>query len=310
MAKDLLAEYTGHKNTYKPFKRTDDIDFKRTFGEVPKSIMKFKKDKFLMDLIGNDDSELGKVEGDAKPRGGGYAKELRYSIYNPLQAKFIIEYYTEPGYLILDPFMGRGTRPVVSLYTGRDYYGYDTSSKTIELNTKLIKENLDTKDRFCKLVHGDGTKLEHHPDEMFDAVFSCPPYYWVEQYSGEEGDLSKINRMDFDNRIEEMFQQLHRIVKTSNYQERKFHPVIFTVGTLRSNTNGLLDMDYNFQTAAKKAGFVLYDKLFTENNSPGAGFTFRRNYHYGFLTKNYETTLIFMKFNTTTKNTEDEILEA
>jgi DNA modification methylase len=307
MPKDLLAQFGGDV-AYIPFSRTDDIDFKKTFGEVPKSIMKFKKDKFLMDLIGNDDSELGKIEGDAKPRGGGYAKEMRYSIYNPLQAKFIIEYYTEPGYLILDPFMGRGTRPIVTVYTGRDYYGYDTSSKTIVLNKRLIEENLNTKDRFIKLVHGDGTDLANHRDEMFDAVFSCPPYYWIEQYSGEPGDLSKMSTADFDEKIQRMFYQLFRIVKTSDYSKKKFHPVIFTVGSLRSNTKGLLDMDYNFQTAAKNAGFVLYDKLFTENVTPGAGFTFRRNFQYGFLTKNYETTLVFMKFNNS-KEENNETLE-
>ena len=76
----------------------------------------------------------------------------------------------------------------------------------------------------------------------------------------------------------------------------KFFPVIFTVGSVRRGNKGIIDMDYVFQMYAKDAGFVLYDKLFTENVTPGAGFTFRRNYAYRFLTKNYETTLVFMKF--------------
>ena len=76
----------------------------------------------------------------------------------------------------------------------------------------------------------------------------------------------------------------------------EFYPVIFTVGSLRKGQKGILDMDFIFQKLAMTAGFVLHDKLFTENLTPAAGFTFRRNYGYKFLTKNYETTLVFMKY--------------
>lgn len=292
-----MALFDAPQNSlYQPFKRIDDINFKDCFGGIPKSVMKFGKDSHLMDMIGEDETDLGIVEGEAVARGGGYAKNLRYSIYNPTQAKFILEYYTEPGYLVLDPFMGRGTRPVMTIHTGREYYGFDTCAKTVEHNRSMIEKNFPNNTAFCKLVHGDGTSLEHLEDGFFDAVFSCPPYYGIEKYSGEEGDLSYMRNEEFDTQIEKMFTQLHRVVKTSNYAEKKFHPVIFTVGSVRVGTAGLIDMEYNFQTAARKAGFVLYDKLYTENNSPGAGFTFRRNYRYSFLTKVHETTLIFTKF--------------
>jgi len=281
---------------YRPFQRDEDINFKECFGGIPKSIMRFGKDAHLMKLIGEEETDLGTIDGDAHARGGGYAKNLRYSIYNPVQAKMILEYYTEPGYLVLDPFMGRGTRPVMTVYTGRNYYGYDTSKKTVEHNREMVEKNFPNTQAFCKMVHGDGTNLGSHEDEFFDAVFSCPPYYGIERYSGEEGDLSHMKVEEFDAQIERMFVDLYRIIKTSSYSEKRFHPVIFTVGTIRSSANGVLDMDYRFQQAAYRAGFVLYDKLLTENLSPGAGFTFRRNYQYSFLTKVHETTLVFMKF--------------
>jgi DNA modification methylase len=294
---DLLSELTDFKDTnnqYTPFRREDDIDFKETFNGIPKSIMKFGKDPKLMDLIGDDDSELGKVEGDAVARGGGYAKNLRYSIYNPVQAKFILEYYTNPGDIVLDPFSGRGTRPIITSFLGRFYRGYDTCTKTIALNWKLLGEKLNNHN--AVLFHGDGTELEFEVDNTIDAVFSCPPYYEIEQYSGEPGDISKVGREEFDEKIQNMFHKLFKLIKKSDYKTKEFHPVIFTVGSVRNGDLGLTDMDFQFQLAAKTAGFVLYDKLFTENNSPGAGFTFRRNYRCSFLTKVHETTLVFMKF--------------
>lgn len=292
----LIPEFD--EGVYTPFNRTDNIHFKEVFGEIPKSIMKFDKDKFLMDLIDNDNSDLGKIEGNAKARGGGYAKNLRYSIYNPKQAKFILEYFTEPGYTVLDPFSGRGTRMMMSLYLNRNYRGYDTSSETIGLNYKLLEKNksLLNHNFKCDLIHGDGTKLLHEKPNSVDAVFSCPPYYEIEQYSGEEGDISMVKPHVFDQQIENMFEQLYKIIKTSDYANKRYHPVIFTVGSVRRGKEGVVDMDFKFQQAAYNAGFVLYDKLFTENNTPGAGFTFRRNYQCGFLTKSHETTLVFMKF--------------
>lgn len=294
---DLLSELTDFKDTnnpYTPFKREDDIDFKETFNGIPKSIMKFGKDPKLMDLIGGDDSELGKVEGKAVARGGGYAKNLRYSIYNPSQAKFILEYYTNPGDIVLDPFAGRGTRPIITSFLGRFYRGYDTCIKTIYLNQKLLGEKLNN--HGAVLFHGDGTELEFEVDNTIDAVFSCPPYYEIEKYSGGPGDISKVGREEFDQKIQSMFHKLYKLIKKSDYKTKEYHPVIFTVGSVRNGDLGLTDMDFNFQLAARLAGFVLYDKLFTENNSPGAGFTFRRNYRCSFLTKVHETTLVFMKF--------------
>ncbi len=273
-----------------------DFNFKDRFGEIPKSIMKFKKSKKLMELIDWDSSELGKIEGCAKSRGGGYARNLRYSIYNPDQAYFIIDYYTKPGYIILDPFSGRATRPLVSLLLNRKYIGFDTSKETIELNRKLI----DTKfpGSKCLLYHGDGTQLREllNKTEVVDAVFTCPPYYNSEKYSNEPGDLSYLSEEDFNTSIDNMFFNLQRLLKYSDYDSLNFYPVILTVGSLRKGKNGLIDMDYVFQRLARKHGFTLYDKLFTENTTPAAGFTFRRNYCYSYLTKNYETTLVFMKF--------------
>lgn len=275
-----------------------EINFKEQFGQIPKSIMKFKKDKFLMDLIDWDGSDLGKIEGSAKKRGGGYAQTLRYSIYNPLQAKFILEYYTNENDLILDPFMGRATRPIVSQYLNRRYIGYDTSSETIKLNKEILNEKFPKK-TFYELINGDGTELDTYKDsqEIFDAVFSCPPYYNIEKYSGEDNDLSHMSEDFFNEKIQNMFHNIFRLIKTSSYKDMKFYPVIFTVGSIRKGERGIIDMDYLFQTYAKNAGFVLHDKLFTENVTPGAGFTFRRNFCYKFLTKNYETTLVFLKYN-------------
>lgn len=271
-----------------------DFNFKERFGCIPKSIMKFGKDKVLQELISCDDSRLQSLEGNAHARGGGYAKNIGFSRYNPAQAKFIIDYYTKKGDTILDPFMGREVRPLIATWLNRKYIGFDTCSLTVEHNSTVLATKLPN--HKATLIHGDGTILRGIEHETIDAVFTCPPYYNKERYSGETGDISHLAIIDFEKRIDKLFKRIYEVIKYSNYANKMFHPVIFTVGTLRKGSLGLLDMDYIFQDIALSNGFVLHDKLFTENNAPGAGFTFKRNYEYKFVNKNYETTLVFMKY--------------
>lgn len=273
----------------------DEIFFKEYFGGIPTSVMKFDKDKDLMEFI-DDTDDVGIVRGGAATaRGGGYAKNMRYSIYNPTQAQFILKYYTEEGWDILDPFAGRGTRSLMTLRLGRNYYGIDSCGQTVEQNISKIEQNKFKNEWEVRL--GDGTEPQKiYPDKEFDAIFTCPPYYGIEKYSGGDGDLSHMTDSEFDEKIRIMFHNLTGMIKKSNYKEKKFHPLIFTVGTVRRGDGGLLDMDSLFQKCAREAGFVLHDKMITVNNAPGAGFTFRRNWDYKFLCKTHETTLVFLRY--------------
>lgn len=272
-------------------------NFKRKYGSIPKSIMLFRKSPELMRLIDND--ELGVGTPDSllfHKRGSGAFKDspLRYSIYNPDQASFIIQYYTEERDLVLDPFMGRATRPMVTLFHNRRYIGFDTCSTTVKANAKLIKEKFPSKINDYTLVKGDGTKLKHESltEASVDAIFSCPPYYNIEKYSGEEGDLSRMKPAEFDSQIEVLFEKVTKLIKPS---VNRVHPIIFTVGSVRMGDKGLIDMDYLFQRIAFANGLVLHDKLLTENLSAMLGFTFRRNFRERYVGKNFETTLVFIK---------------
>jgi DNA modification methylase len=273
-----------------------EIFFKKYFGGIPTSVMQFDKSPELMDFIDDTDSAGIVRGGTATARGGGYAKNMRYSIYNPTQAEFILKYYTEEGWDILDPFAGRGTRSLMSLRLGRNYYGIDVCLGTVGDNIRKIKEK-NFGNQTWEVKVGDGTRPhEVYPNQTFDAVFTCPPYYNIEKYSGGDGDLSHMSDSEFEKSIEVMFQNLKGIIKKSSYIEKRFHPLIFTVGTVRRGERGLLDMDSLFQSMARNCGFTLHDKLITVNRAPGAGFTFRRNWDYKFLCKTHETTLVFVDY--------------
>lgn len=273
----------------------DKFSFIEDFEGIPSSVKEFTKSDHLMSFLDENIDSAGQVGHTSKASLSG--KPVRYSIYIPDQAVWILKYYTKENDIVLDPFMGRGTRSQMSLYMKRKYVGYDTCPDTIQLNHMLSHRNNFSSDDYT-YIKGDGTLMKEYSEkkDCVDCVFTCPPYYDVEVYTGDEGDLSHMKDSEFEKQIGVMFKNVHRLIKPSNYEKEEFYPVIITVGSKRVGNRGLLDMDYVFQKLAKEAGLVLHDKLITKNRSPFGAFTFRRNYKKKFLQKAHETTLIFLKY--------------
>ena len=54
--------------------------------------------------------------------------------------KWIIETYTRPGQVILDPFMGSGTTGVACVQTGRDFIGIEIDPGYFAIAERRIKD--------------------------------------------------------------------------------------------------------------------------------------------------------------------------
>ena len=133
--------------------------------------------------------------------------------------------------------------------------------------------------------------------EYIDAVFTSPPYYGQpEPYNNDPRDLCNMSIDDFDKRIDVMFGNLKRLIKTSDHKNKKFYPMIFVVGTFRRGQEGIYDMDRSFQNIAKSHGLTLWDKQFLETNNPHLVCSLQRNYELKMVHKNVETSLVFVKF--------------
>jgi len=278
-----------------------EISLKKRFGDVPTTIMEFDKDPELMRLIDYDNfsEDVKKVKREASDDPDKSQLQMMFSTYNPTEANFIIDYYTEPGYHILDVFMGRYTRPVISLWRDRRYTGFDTCSKTVEANRSVLREKFPEREKDWDLYHSSGTDLEpfSRRENVFDAVYSCPPYYDKEQYSGEGKDLSYMDEQEFDREIQKMFGRLERLIKPSDYDEEEFHPVIFKVGSQRKRDQGIVnDMQFKFKKWAKESGFVLHDIIYSKNRTPLKYYDSNKAYKKRRVVKNFETILVFLNY--------------
>ena len=275
-----------------------DFDMKERFG-IPSSMMTFKNSDIELQNLCNlvsKDPDLNWLK-----REGLHFGETTIPVYQMAadHAEFLITYYTPEEGLILDNFMGRATNGLAALHHGRRFIGYDVEKKNVDRTREVMDEYfIDMKDRY-QLFHSDGIALEEFKDEseILDAVVTDPPYVLqAEKYTGDDRDLSNVTHDVYMQKIHKNFIELARLIKTSNFDDKQFFPVIFKVGTGRRGNGGIIDMDSDFQLAAKEAGFVLWDKMFNKLNSPWASVNWERNYLNRYVQKNYEVNLVFCKF--------------
>ena len=274
-----------------------DYRVKDRFG-LPQSIMKFNDTasdlKNIINIV-NQDEELRPVK--SSTRFG--LTPVRLHQMNPDQCSFSIDYYTDPNYLILDPFSGRSTTAITSLYLQRRFIGFGIDEKANQKTRDVINKYMTVQEKDWEIIDGDGCEMKHLQDqsEIIDAVYSSPPYYRnAESYSDDPRDLCNMSIDQFDERIDLLFSNLKRLMKRSSWEDKRFYPVIFVVGTSRLGKNGIFDMTHTFQRIATDHDFTFHDQMFVQLNNPHLCSSMERNYRNRYLHKNYESQIVFLKY--------------
>jgi DNA modification methylase len=126
----------------------------------------------------------------------------------------IVHYWSMVGDTIVDPFAGRLTRAFVSQSLGRNYYGYDVSSETVN----RVRHELDRHELGATIYEEDGCEMKSTPDESANLVMTCPPYGDIERYESAEGQLSDLRKYeDFCNRIQVCGDNIERVLKPGGF---------------------------------------------------------------------------------------------
>lgn len=126
------------------------------------------------------------------------------SIFDPVLCEISYRWYTARGHRILDPFAGGSIRGIAAGLLGRNYVGVDLRSEQIVANEEqaaTICAGLGIDGRPAETpdwVVGDSPNLDDllDPEEQFDFMFTCPPYFDLEVYSDDPLDLSRADSYD------------------------------------------------------------------------------------------------------------------
>tara|TARA_Y100000389_G_scaffold66005_1_gene62100 strand:+ start:2703 stop:3584 length:882 start_codon:yes stop_codon:yes gene_type:complete len=126
----------------------------------------------------------------------------------------IVHYWSMVGDTIVDPFAGRLTRAFVSQSLGRNYYGYDVSSETVD----RVRHELDRHELGATIYEEDGCEMKSTPNESANLVMTCPPYGDIERYESAEGQLSDLRKYeDFCERIQVCGDNIERVLKPGGF---------------------------------------------------------------------------------------------
>ncbi len=179
---------------------------RQKFGMVPLSILKISRGALTNSMFlfqkehyrRTDRNERRQVKADAlkavgytgdcaSQKGAGMGRPGASMMPAELVA-FFIKYYARPGMVYLDPFMGQGVQMQVAKRFGLHYHGYDLSAEFFAY-IDAVRGKIDDGKTTLAITLGDSRTPVNVPDGIGDFSFHSPPYWDIEFYGEEPGQL-------------------------------------------------------------------------------------------------------------------------
>ena len=208
------------------------------------------------------------------------------SIFDPVLCEIAYRWFSPVAGSILDPFAGGSVRGIVAAYLGKKYTGIDLRPEQVTANQEqaqtIVPDNMPT------WIVGDSRTAI--PTEEYDLIFSCPPYYDLEQYSDDDADLS--NAGDYDSFI----LSYREIIQTSVDRLRPDSFACFVVGDIRDGHGMYRNFVGDTVDAFRDAGMGLYNEAILVTTLGSLPIRVGRQFEAGRkLGKTHQNVLIFYK---------------
>jgi len=181
------------------------------------------------------------------------------SIFDPVLCELAYRWFCPVGGQVIDCFAGGSVRGIVAHFLGYKYIGIDLNEEQIEENKKqgeiiLGKENMPT------WITGNSLNIDKICEgKKADFIFSCPPYFDLEQYTDNPEDLSNLEWDEFNKEYKKIIKKSCDLLKNNRF-------ACFVVSEMRNRDTG----EYrNFVGNTVKyfldAGLVLWNELILLN---------------------------------------------
>lgn len=153
------------------------------------------------------------------------------SIFDPVLAEVCYYWFCPDGGSILDPFAGGSVRGIVASETGHQYCGVDLRKEQVDANVQQASELLKQDRKQPVYICGNSLNIDKLVDGEYDMVFSCPPYFDLEQYSDDKEDLSNLDYDEFKRQYSEIIRKA-----VSKLKDNRF--ACFVVSEVRNRKTG------------------------------------------------------------------------
>ncbi|MBT4539181.1 site-specific DNA-methyltransferase [Candidatus Woesearchaeota archaeon] len=179
-------------------------------------------------------------------------EQLHPAKYPENLIKEFIEFFTKPGQVVFDPFLGTGSTLVAAQQTGRKGIGIELQKRYAEIAKQRV-------DKTQHIIIGNA--FDNHNLPEIDLVITSPPYGAMlqkkslaakkrsdkgldTQYSDDEADLGNVETHDeFVEKLNQLFIQLkpkvklngHVVIILQNYMQKgTYIPLAWDVAKLVS----------------------------------------------------------------------------
>jgi DNA modification methylase len=235
------------------------------------------------------DMPIDKYRGWDEAKLDNQASEFNTSVFDPALCEVLYRWFVPEGGTILDPFAGGSVRGIVSNYLGYKYTGIDIRPEQIESNIQQGKEIC--KNNVPNWLCGDSNIVLDdlvEKNELYDFVFSCPPYADLEVYSELEGDISNMEYPKFLDFYQSIITKSCKVLKKGGL-------ACFVVGEVRDKGGYYYGFVPDTIKAFEKAGLRFYNEAILLNAIASASMRATNNMKSKKLVKVHQNVLIFKK---------------
>lgn len=253
-------------------------------------------------------SELGRNEGTKmftkdinkfqKPK--DEASKDQVSIFDPVLTELMCRWFTTPdiyqGATVLDPFAGGSVRGIVNGFLGNRYIGVDINPAQIEENERqydAIKHKFPERTIQPDWRIGDSQNIDTLVTAQdIDFMITSPPFWNLEKYSDQPGDISNMDWHGFRNNYSTIMEKCIKMLKPGAF-------AAINMSNIRDKQTGFLINLVDFTTELFEMNgmrlyneFVIVHPIFTLQFRAGRSFMSRRT-----VGKQHEFMLVYYKGN-------------
>jgi DNA modification methylase len=172
------------------------------------------------------------------------------SIFDPVLCEIAYRWFCPPNGVVLDPFAGGSVRGIVASRLGRRYVGVELRAEQVAANAAQIHLAGDPVPEWRQ---GDSREIATIAGDVeADLVFSCPPYWNLEQYSDDPSDLSNMGRNEF-------FAAQAAIVRAAVERLRDNRFAVWVIGDVRDDDGCYVNLPGRTVEAFEAAGARFYN---------------------------------------------------
>jgi DNA modification methylase len=203
---------------------SDYLDYAQRVGYVEVAGKRFELSPVKVKRLEPLPDELGDTSTTvwSFPKRGKWATHGNYrGNWAPQIPRALIQRYSPPSGLVVDPTVGGGTSCIEAKLLGRKCIGVDINLGAVMLTLHRLywlDKHLNSSPE-ARVYLGDARRLELIDDESADLVLMHPPYYKAVRYGKDiEGDMSNASSVsEFTAMLAGALDEALRVLKPSGY---------------------------------------------------------------------------------------------